>query len=90
MNCNTTIQIQSAHMAYTVILSCNPTDLTTDLSATSLLSKHFPQVLIQFKKQQFFKDFVIQAVVSFAQNDCCCAEQSFNRSTWWNHRSRTI
>jgi len=52
--------------------------LTTDFSATSLVSKTFtkPKVLIQFKKQQFLKDIVIQAVASFAaQNDCCCAEQ---------------
>jgi len=49
--------------------------LTTDLSATSLLSKHLAKVLIQCEKQQFFKDIDIQAVSLFAENDCCCAEQ---------------
>jgi len=69
MNCNTTIHIQSIHTWF-ILSTFNPSTpglycqyvnqsyrLTTDLSATSLLSKTFTLFLIQFKKQQFFQRY---------------------------------
>ena len=69
--------LQNAHFAMKQTNICRLSgDNATDLSATSLSPKTFIKSPYSvYEAAIFFKDVIIQAVSSFAQNDCCCAEQ---------------